>query len=67
MLAYIQKMVTEEDELVGKIKKLSKALENKDLHLDKTQKADIADQMKAMGDYLDILKKRIEYEKNLNP
>lgn len=60
---YIVKMQREKEDLTGKMKKLSAALENRSLHLKDCQRDLMIRQLKAMSDYLDALTERIAYEK----
>jgi len=61
MQHYLEKMVTEKQDLEGKIKRAKNAIENSPFGMDKTQHALLVKQVKAMEVYLDCLTKRIEY------
>ncbi len=62
---FLKRMVTELDDLTGKIKKAKKALTNESLHLDKTQESLLASQVNGMKEYQKYLNARIGYEKKL--
>ncbi len=64
MKQYVEKMLREKEDLEGKIKRAKKAIESDPFDMDKTQKLLLAAQVKHMESYLDVLKERIEYEKN---
>ena len=62
---FLKRMITESDDLMGKIKKAEKALTNDSLHLDKTQETLLASQIEGMKEYQKYLNARIGYEKKL--
>lgn len=62
MLQFVKKMVTEREDLEGKIKKLKAALANHDLHLNEEQVDLISQQLEHMRGYHDTLCKRIALE-----
>ena len=63
MRQYVERMLIEKHDLEGKVKKAKKVIESKPFDMDKTQVMFLAEQVKAMENYLNILKERIEYEK----
>lgn len=62
---FLKRMITELDDLGGKIKKAEKALTNESLHLDKTQEMLLTSQVNGMKEYQKYLNARIGYEKKL--
>lgn len=62
MLQFVKRMVTEREDLEGKIRKLKAALENRDLHLNKEQVDLLNQQLEHMRGYHDTLCKRIALE-----
>lgn len=62
MRHYVERMLTEKKDLEDKIKKAKKAVESNPYDMDKTQKLLLAEQIKYMESYLDMLNQRIEYE-----
>lgn len=62
MLQFVKRMITEREDLEGKIKRLRAALENRDLHLGKEQVDLINQQLEHMSGYNDTLCKRIALE-----
>lgn len=62
MLQYIKKMITEKEDLEGRIKKAKAALNNADIKLNEKQKELLSNQIDAMKNYLHFLNVRIEYE-----
>ena len=57
-------MLQEKSDLIAKIKRATKAVENVPYGMNKTQIMLLAKQIKAMGEYLNCLNERLEYEKN---
>lgn len=62
MRHYVERILTEKKDLEDKIKKAKKAVESNPYDMDKTQKLLLAEQIKYMESYLDMLNQRIEYE-----
>lgn len=62
MRHYYESMIKEKEDLEGKIKRAKKALEASPYGMNKTQKALLVRQIKAMEKYLNILNERNEYE-----
>lgn len=62
MQEFIKKMITERDDLKGKISKVKKAIENPPFGSDQTSLNLLEAQLEPMERYLTILEKRIEYE-----
>lgn len=62
MRQYVERILTEKKDLEGKIKRAKKAVESNLYDMDKTQKLLLAEQIKYMERYLDMLNQRIEYE-----
>lgn len=62
MQEYIKRMITEKEELQGRIKKAEKAIEKPPFGIDKTGLLLLAEQVNAMKNYLSCLVARIEYE-----
>ena len=62
MQHYHEKMVTEKEDLEGKIKRAKKAIKNPPYGMDKTQTTLLVKQVKAMEEYLACLTERIEYD-----
>lgn len=62
MLQFVKRMITEREDLEGKIKRLKAALENRDLHLGKEQIDLLNQQLGFMRGYHDTLCKRIALE-----
>lgn len=62
MQEYIRKMITERDDLKGKISRVKKAIENPPYGADKTSIELLELQLEPMQKYLAILDKRIEHE-----
>jgi len=62
MQAYIKKMVTERDDLKGKISKCKKALENPPYGSDQEGMNLLETQVGFMEQYLDVLERRISHE-----
>lgn len=60
---FLKRMLTEYDDLTGKIKKAEKALAG--LKLDKTQETLLSNQIEGMREYQKYLHARIGYEKKL--
>ena len=56
-------MLQEKSDLIAKIKRATKAVENVPYGMNKTQIMLLAKQIKAMGEYLNCLNERLEYEK----
>lgn len=54
--------MTERDDLSGRIKRAKKAVENPPYGADKHSISLLAQQVKAMSEYLDVLEARIQYE-----
>lgn len=64
MQKYIERMITEQKDLEGKIKKAKAALENPPFGSDKQGLEMLAEQVKAMEVYLECLTLRIKYEES---
>lgn len=64
MQQYIERMITEKNDLSGKIKKAENAVQNPPYSSDKHGLLLLAEQVKAMKEYERILEERIEYERN---
>lgn len=64
MQKYLEKMFTERTELERRIKKAKNAIENPPYGISKTQLLLLAEQVKAMTEYLTCLNKRIDYDTN---
>ena len=62
MQEFIKRMISERDDLKGKISRAKKAVENPPLGSDATSINLLESQIKPMEEYLTILEKRIEYE-----
>ena len=62
MQEYIKRMITERDDLKGKIAKAHKALENPPYGSDEEGLNLLALQVTHMEKYLDVLERRIKYE-----
>ena len=62
MKLYVERMIKEREELKGRIRKAKKALESNPFDMTDTGRMLLQEQVKAMGEYLDILVQRIEYE-----
>ncbi len=62
MQEFIKRMITERDELKGKISKAKKAIENPPYGSDKEGMNLLALQLSHMEKYLDVLEQRIRYE-----
>lgn len=62
MQKYIERMITEQKDLEGKIKKAKAALENPPFGSDKQGLEMLTEQVKAMEVYLECLTLRIKYE-----
>ena len=63
MQKYIEKMITEKNDLSGKIKRAENAVLNPPYGSDKHGLLLLAEQVKAMKEYERILTERIEYER----
>lgn len=66
MPKYIERMITEKDDLNGKIKRAESAVENPPYGSDKHGLSLLAEQIKSMKEYERILSERIEYELGKN-
>ena len=64
MQKYIERMITEKNDLSGKIKKAENAVQNPPYSSDKHGLLLLAEQVKTMKEYERILVERIEYERN---
>lgn len=64
MQKYIERMITEKNDLSGKIKRAENAVLNPPYGSDKHGLSLLAEQIKAMKSYESILQERIEYERN---
>lgn len=62
MQEYVKRMEQEKDDLMGKIKKAKKIIENVPYGMDKHQIILLAEQIKAMDSYLNCLNERLKYE-----
>ena len=62
MQEYVKRMLVEKDNLVGKIKKAKKAIENPPFGSDEEGMNLLNTQVGFMEQYLDVLKRRIEHE-----
>ena len=62
MQKYVERMITEQKDLEGKIKRAKNAIESNPYDMNKTQKILLSQQIEYMKKYLDILNQRIEYE-----
>jgi hypothetical protein len=62
MQEFIKRMISERDDLKGKISRAKKAVENPPFGSDATSINLLESQIKPMEEYLTILEKRIEYE-----
>lgn len=62
MLQFVKRMITEREDLEGKIRKLKAALVNRDLHLSTVQVDLLNQQLEYMKGYRDTLCKRIALE-----
>lgn len=62
MQKYIERMISERQDLVGKIKRAEKAIENPPYGSNKEGLLLLAEQVKSMKDYLQCLENRIKYE-----
>ena len=62
MKEYVKRMITERDDLKGKISKAKKALENPPYGSDQTGLNLLETQLGYMEQYLEVLNKRIDYE-----
>lgn len=62
MQKYIERMITERDDLKGKILRAKKAIENPPYGSDKEGLEMLSKQVEIMDQYFDILSKRINYE-----
>ena len=63
MKEYVRRMITEKNDLSGKIKKAENAVLNPPYGSDKHGLLLLAEQVKAMKEYERILAERIEYER----
>lgn len=63
MQKYIERMITEKNDLSGKIKKAENAVLNPPYGSDKQGLLLLAEQLKIMKEYERILTERIEYER----
>lgn len=66
MQKYIERMITERNELNGRINRAKKAVEVPPYGSDKKGILLLAEQIKAMQEYERILAERIEYEEKKN-
>ena len=66
MQNYIERMITEKKELDGRINKAKKAVECPPYGSDKQGLLLLAEQIKIMQKYSDVLKERIDYERGKN-
>ena len=64
MRDYIRKMLTEAEDLKGKIKKAELAVENNPFDMDTASKELLKKQIAPMKQYLEILNQRIKHEEN---
>lgn len=64
MQKYIERMITEKNDLSGKIKRAEAAVQNPPYGSDKHGLLLLAEQVKTMKEYERILVERIEYERN---
>lgn len=64
MKKYIERMITEKQDLEGKIARAEKVIQTNPFDLDETSKHLLGKQVGAMKVYLDILEQRINYEGN---
>lgn len=62
MKEFVKRMITERDDLKGKIAKAKKALANPPYGSDQTGLNYLETQVGYMESYLDVLERRIEYE-----
>lgn len=62
MQEYVKRMLVEKDNLVGKIKKAKKAIENPPFGADTEGMNLLNTQVGFMEQYLDVLKRRIKHE-----
>ena len=62
MKQYVERMYTEKEDLERKIKKAKAVIEIVPFGMDKTQIMLLAEQVKAMEQYLSVLNERIAYE-----
>ena len=62
MQEYVKRMLVEKDNLVGKIKKAKKAIENPPFGSDEEGINLLTAQVGFMEQYLDVLEKRIKHE-----
>lgn len=62
MELYVKRMLQEKDDLTGKIKKAKSAIESNPYGMNKTQMMMLAEQVKYMESYLNILEERLAYE-----
>jgi hypothetical protein len=62
MKLYVERMIKEKDDLAGKIKKAKSAIESTPYGMNKTQMMMLAEQVKYMESYLNILEERLAYE-----
>lgn len=63
MELYVQRMITEKEDLEGKIKKSNKILENNPFNMTVEEKKYLKEQVNIMNSYLNVLKKRIDLAK----
>lgn len=63
MQKYIERMITEKNDLSGKIKRAEAAILNPPYGSDKHGLSLLAEQIEIMKSYEDILQERIEYER----
>ena len=61
MELFIKKMITEKDDLIGKIKKAENAITNNPFNMDKEERDLLKEQIPYMKSYLAILQSRIDY------
>ena len=66
MQKYIERMITEKNDLSGKIKRAESAVLNPPYGSDKQGLLLLAEQIKAMQEYSKILSERIDYEVKKN-
>lgn len=66
MQKYIERMITEKNDLSGKIKRAENAVLNPPYGSDKQGLLLLAEQIKAMQEYSKILSERIDYEVKKN-
>lgn len=64
MQEFVKKMITERDDLKGKIKRVEKAIANPPFGTDKTSIDLLSAQLKYMQGYLSFLEQRIGYEQS---